>query len=49
LRSVEQQVTAYLADYRQTLQQIVDVLLQEERIEGEILRRLLSEAAGECV
>lgn len=49
LRSVEQQVTAYLADYRQALQQIVDVLLQEERIEGEILRRLLSEAAGECV
>ncbi len=41
LRSVEKQVTDYVAGHRETLQQIVDVLLQCERIEGDALRELL--------
>lgn len=43
LRSVEHQVTEHIAFSRSALEQILAVLLQEERIEGDRLRELLSD------
>lgn len=43
LRAVEEQVTAHLNQNRRALEQVLAVLLQDERIEGDRLRELLAE------
>lgn len=42
LRGIEQQVVDYISASISVLEQVLEVLMREERIEGELLRQVLS-------